>query len=825
MGGTLNRARDRSTLPVTLLVTVLGLAAVASASVASMPWLRAYQVAGAPLLLVLASALPFGISALVSRWLRFPAVLSYASSVAGLVALLAVSNHFSFSSAWDGFAHVPAQLLSVTLPLSGDNGLLAAPVALSWLCAAASAELLLRPARPAPSGLAVPVACFALSFAATTSGPPGATVTEGAVLFGTLVVAALARQGLLDAQLTLAQAVHGPETAGRGTAGRGTAGRGTAGRTAGTLRSAAGPRPHRRGSLRRGLTGGALALALAGALAPSVPDLPAFASRPVALARPTQLLARTVVDPVDKLASVRDSGPAAPPRNMLSVEVHQPWNGYVSMATLNTYDGDSWSFSATFRPTGGRVPGTPGDSTPGATGPGARAVTQDYTIEQPLDMPFLPALDRPVQVSGLAVDADPVTGMLAASVPVPASYTVTSRAPLVTAAELPSASGLEPGPSVPGGDSTAYTALPPGSTTDVAAAVRFATNLAGQPASPSLAFVQALTASLRAQERRAAPSASPGGQPAPTALAGTSLAQVINAITVDEAATPEQFATFVAVVARYIGIPVRVVTGFRAPAAAGTSAPLPPGRYQLTDRDAWTWDEIPVLGYGWVVVDATPLASTTDISAPPEQVKARVPSKPGQATAVPGSSGGHAIAKHVRVTAAPPQGIDWPVLVAAGIPALGILALLIGGFGAPAVRRRLRRLARHHSGDPALLATGAWLELIDGLHRLGIDVAASATGTDVVARVAGRFGQDFVRLARDIATLADQALYSTRWPVDGAQAKLAWESQHRLYRSLRRQVGRSQRTRALWLVGTSPARPASPASPASPEQCSVGGDR
>ena len=46
-------------------------------------------------------------------------------------------------------------------------------------------------------------------------------------------------------------------------------------------------------------------------------------------------------------------------------------------------------------------------------------------------------------------------------------------------------------------------------------------------------------------------------------LGGTALAQVVNAVTVDRAATPEQFATFVAVVARSLGVPARIVSGFR----------------------------------------------------------------------------------------------------------------------------------------------------------------------------------------------------------------------------------------------------------------------
>ncbi len=88
------------------------------------------------------------------------------------------------------------------------------------------------------------------------------------------------------------------------------------------------------------------------------------------------------------------------------------------------------------------------------------------------------------------------------------------------------------------------------------------------------------------------------GQSNPAALAGTSLAQVINAVTVDRAATPEQFATFFAVLARYLGVPSRVVTGFRAPAAAAATGPLPAGDYGLTNRDAWTWTSCPLRAWG-----------------------------------------------------------------------------------------------------------------------------------------------------------------------------------------------------------------------------------
>jgi hypothetical protein len=757
------------------LIGVLLAAAAAGTLFASMPWLRAYQVSLAPLLLVLSAALPVLISVIVSRALRFAAGVSYAASLTGLVALLAIS------SIWDGLVHVPAQLLTETLPLAGGSYLMAAPIVLTWLCGTLSAELLLRPASPSAVGPGVPVLFFVLAFAATTSGPAGATIAEGAGLFGAFVVGALARQGLIDAQIAHAEAG------------------GTGGEAAAASRAR-----RRRSSLRRAISGTAMAALLIVALAIGVSRVPALVNKPSALTRSTQLLSSTVVDPLDALASLRSSDPTGLPRSLFSVQVQGPWSGYMSMAVLDNYDGDIWTSSATFRPTGGRVPSS---GTASSSEPGSKIVLQRYRLRHSIGLPFLPVLDRPVQVDGLSVDADPSSGMLAASPALPASYSVLSRVPAATATGIGTANVIALGAAVPGGDSPEYTELPPGSVSDVAAAVGFAVSLAGLQATPSLAFLEDVGSSLRDRERRVVPRRSTGALSNPAALAGTSLAQVMNAVTVDHAATPEQFATFFAVVARYLGVPVRVVTGFRAPSAANTSLPLPAGQYELTNRDAWTWDEVPVVGYGWVVVDATPVLTTADPSAPSEQVKAAPRAQAKQATALPGKGAAHAIAKPVNVKLTLPLHLDWPLVFGAGLPAAIVLVLLIGGLGVPALRRRLRRLARHQLDDPALLATGAWLELLDGLSRLGVEVPSSATSSDVAAQVADRFGEDLGPAVRLVGTLADQALYSTELPVDPESARLAWESQRRLYRSVRHFVPGRDRAHALLLVGTAPGRP------------------
>ncbi|HUC13817.1 MAG TPA: hypothetical protein VMS00_05130, partial [Acidimicrobiales bacterium] len=64
-----------------VLMGVLLAAAAAGTFFASMPWLRAYQVSLAPLLLALSAAVPVLISVIVSRALRFAAGVSYAASL------------------------------------------------------------------------------------------------------------------------------------------------------------------------------------------------------------------------------------------------------------------------------------------------------------------------------------------------------------------------------------------------------------------------------------------------------------------------------------------------------------------------------------------------------------------------------------------------------------------------------------------------------------------------------------------------------------------------------------------------------------------------
>ena len=564
-----------------LLVCLLAALAVA-AFIAATPWLRAYQVARAPLILVLAAFLPVAISGALSRSLRLPPLLSYAGSLVGLLLLLGFTNNFNFSAVWNGLVHVPAQLLTETLPLSGQPYLLSAPIVVTWLCGAISAELSVRPSRPWATAALVPVLCFVFAFVFTTSAPVGSSVAEAAALLGELMLWALARHAILERQRALIEA------------------------------RADGARS-RSASMTWAATGAAMAVLLAAVLTLAVPGALSFAGKPKSVSRPTPVVSTTVVDPVDSLASLRRYDPSAPPKTYFTVQVFQPWSGYLPVADLDNYDGDSWSFSATFHPTGGRVP----SPAVGADQTGSEVV-QRYTLVRSFGLPFLPALDRPVQVSGLPVDTDATTGMLAASPSLPASYAVLSRVAPGTLGQV------KPTAPIASGDAGARRRFPllHGPAGRFEPRYRRGGALFGQPDGHGRhAFARFLAETWPSNSGCTSAGLSPpvtknSKQTTTSAtLAGTSLAQVINAVTVDRAATPEQFATFYAVVARYLGVPARVVTGFRVAPPSHHEA-VPAGSYKLTDRDTWTWVEIPVEGAGWVIVDPTPAATTTAASPP-----------------------------------------------------------------------------------------------------------------------------------------------------------------------------------------------------------------
>ena len=114
------------------------------------------------------------------------------------------------------------------------------------------------------------------------------------------------------------------------------------------------------------------------------------------------------------------------------------------MAILDDYDGGVWSFNATFRPTGGRVPSPPAGAPAAVPGAAVVTVEQRVTALARLPIPMLPALDRPVSVRGIDAVVDPTTGMLLSGGrgAGAGTYSVTSRAPTMSLAAVPPGDGV-----------------------------------------------------------------------------------------------------------------------------------------------------------------------------------------------------------------------------------------------------------------------------------------------------------------------------------------------------------------------------------------------
>ncbi len=178
----------------------------------------------------------------------------------------------------------------------------------------------------------------------------------------------------------------------------------------------------------------------------------------------------------------------------------------------------------------------------------------------------------------------------------------------------------------------------------------------------------------------------------------------------------QQYATAMAVLARSLQIPARVVVGF----AGG--ARQDDGGFVVAGADAHAWPELWFDGIGWVRFEPTPAAVNPSL-APPDyalttaeapQAPAPLPSAadtPDDATALPEPESG-----------ADGSGGRASAVVAACV--LGVLALI--ALAAPrAVRRKARsgRLADLAQGD----AAAAWAEIRDTAVDAGIAWAPGAT--------------------------------------------------------------------------------------------------
>lgn len=195
----------------------------------------------------------------------------------------------------------------------------------------------------------------------------------------------------------------------------------------------------------------------------------------------------------------------------------------------------------------------------------------------------------------------------------------------------------------------------------------------------------------------------------------------------------EQYAVAMALMARSLGIPARVVMGFHPddPNAA-------PKTFTAKGGDLHAWVEVAFQGFGWVAFDPTPPkdhVATNQRPQPKPQPKPQVPQPPPppqQSVEQPPMTQKDA----VKADKENPLGAILLAVLAVGGSAAGVAAILLAPFvvigGLKAARRRRRRAAER----PIDRISGGWDELVDRASDFGARVSPGATRVEDAAVVA-----------------------------------------------------------------------------------------
>jgi hypothetical protein len=240
----------------------------------------------------------------------------------------------------------------------------------------------------------------------------------------------------------------------------------------------------------------------------------------------------------------------------------------------------------------------------------------------------------------------------------------------------------------------------------------------------------------------------------------------------------EQFAVAVALVARELGFPSRVVVGVRLASADDGVTVCEKGVCLASDVSAWT--EVLTADGDWIPIDATPQyaqSPSLDIvqqrdpenvtEVRPDTVEEILPPSPVQ--------------QDSAQTERPADvGLDlsWlgPVLRIAAMAAL-VLLLALGPFIVIVVAKTGRRRTRRGAATPVARIAGGWDEYVDAAVDSGHAAPRAATRTEAARAFATPEGE---RLALD----ADRAVFGGPDGVTDAEAVEFWDRVDRERRAL-----------------------------------------
>jgi len=267
----------------------------------------------------------------------------------------------------------------------------------------------------------------------------------------------------------------------------------------------------------------------------------------------------------------------------------------------------------------------------------------------------------------------------------------------------------------------------------------------------------------------------------------------------------EQYAVAMALMARDLGLPARVVMGLY----PDPKKPFVDGPLQLTGDDAHVWVEVLFSDLGWVNFDPTP----DEQQLPQRTQKEPEPKEEPQVLPPPEVPEDHDLQPPPRKDSDEKQDAEERdpaaallVLIVAAIAA-GTVALLCGPFLLISYLKGRRRNRRRNARVLADRISGGWAEIIDLATDLGVQVLPPATRYESAVLLKERLP---TTTTMPIAHRVDAHVFGDGEPT-AVDVESVWASVDALHRDFRKTATVRDRIRQRFSLRSLVRRPAKPA--------------
>ncbi|MDR1188118.1 MAG: DUF3488 and transglutaminase-like domain-containing protein [Bifidobacteriaceae bacterium] len=267
----------------------------------------------------------------------------------------------------------------------------------------------------------------------------------------------------------------------------------------------------------------------------------------------------------------------------------------------------------------------------------------------------------------------------------------------------------------------------------------------------------------------------------------------------------EQYASAMAVMARSLGLPARLVMGYapgygeqaaadhRGSQGAGTEG----GAHTFKGVDMTAWVEVDLKGLGWVAFFPTPNRQDSPMDAEerpdpqPRPRQAQPPPQAPRASEPPDEELEPVPVGSAKPVPSPPMPRG-PLSIAAAAVGAAVLVLAAGAT-AVVVAKALRRRRRRGAGSPGRRIVAGWQEVVDQLRDLRLVGRSPPTATR--SEIALAAPAEARPLLRRLARESDAAAFGGA-PASDEQAARYWAGVTRAEQVLTRGIGPWKRLRA-----------------------------